>query len=476
MCKGRSLGSLVSRGRFRRQGTQAYSARMSTPTQPYVDQTMLRLAVLQGFDPSRLQPCYYDPEQLWEQLELFGEPVVFQPDQQCLQKAINAAYALLARPHDAPFLRVLNDGEMVDALKLETSAGIGLIGGKGRNIAEGLRREGMVRAHLKAPNPCLAYARTSLGGRTRLVWGYPLEMTMMEARFARVLIDYFLRNESPMAFGLSGYAKGTKIECNIKGHGTVYSLDFSKFDAHVPPKLINAAFDCLGTWFSPEDREQFGWNTIRHYFVSTPIVMPDENLYVGKRKGVPSGSFFTQLVDSYVNLVLIFYGALRQGLVIPGDRVLVLGDDSIFAVRGNLDLAVFAKDMADLGMVLHPEKCGVNTLHFLGYTWYKGRATEPIVRTFTKLCCPEASRYRGLKKRINDPKARADLNLQVLNSACANSYHFALKYGPKNVMAMFVSAATPSDISLLAGTEKQRALSGFSCPRGRNFALRRLLN
>lgn len=46
-------------------------------------------------------------------------------------------------------------------------------------------------------------------------------------------------------------------------------------------------------------------HTIQH-FINRPVVTPDDRMWL-KRVGVPSGSYYTQLVDSIANLIATYY-------------------------------------------------------------------------------------------------------------------------------------------------------------------------
>jgi hypothetical protein len=447
---------------------------MSTPVEtPYVDPVFFRLMKDQGFTDLLRPGNLYDPEFMFEQLARFGAHSRFEPDYEILRRAINIAYSVFAKPRNEGYLKPLTIEETIGVLKLDTSAGIGLPGGKGRHIAEGIRRAYLVLEGKKAPNPCLCYCRLKSCKDPRLVFGYSIEMTMIEATFARPTIDVFMVRDTPMSISKPAFEIGTKINVDMAQYGNVYSIDFSKFDASVPAELIRAAFRAFATWFTEEDRSRGGWDIIVDYFITTPIVMPDEKVYVGKRKGVPSGSFFTQLVDSYVNMVAVAYLVLAQGLQLSKRRILVLGDDSIFAIRGTLDLEKASADAAKLNLKLSPEKCGVNTYHYLGYVWRGCYRDEGLEVTARKLVNPPRPRWLGLGKHPSREQIDT-LNIQVFESMCVNSRSFCWKFGPKTIDEIFVTGATPDVLEAFSGTERQVALNGPPRLRKRPFYMRQI--
>jgi len=62
------------------------------------------------------------------------------------------------------------------------------------------------------------------------------------------------------------------------------ALDFSGFDAHVSTNLIKLAFDVLrhGLFLTP--KEDVLWERVRNYFSTSPFLMPDGNIYSGRRR------------------------------------------------------------------------------------------------------------------------------------------------------------------------------------------------
>jgi len=338
-----------------------------------------------------------------------------------------------------------------------------LIGKKGdpENLSIGLRRERDVKEGRKAPNPCVAFARTQRGGKTRLVWGYPLEMTMMEARFARPIIDQFLRVRTPMTIGTAKYKVGAKISCTMRNRRHTYSLDYSKFDASISKEFILRAFSILETWFSPEDRTAHCWERIVHYFIHTPIVMPDGRLYVGKDRGVPSGSFFTQVIDSVVNLILVYYYLYQRKIRLSIDRLMVLGDDSIFAINEVVELEDIATCLEEVGITLNVSKSKVDSYHYLGAYWYMGIPKLPINEIIKRAICPERSRYIHAKNGEEVVK----IAVGVLNNL-ANSWVEAQVLRPGvNHPSYLLRNNSKLDVDTLFALERARYVEGLGLPK-----------
>lgn len=392
---------LVDRGPFRRAALKSYISRMSTPNPSGLfDNHVATILEQQGFAWEEDPRSVYEPSQLYDALNRYTTDwQQYETIDDSLEYGFRKAYKIFAKLQGEETLSPLSDGDVVaKALKLSKSAGLPLMTSKSDSLTYSFDRDHQIRLGLKSPNPCVAYKRTQKGNKTRLVWGYPLEMTIMEARFARPLIERFKRHATPMAFGMSKCELGSKLHAYFKNaSGTTVCLDYSKYDSTVSASMIRQAFRILSTWFTAEDREQLGWNIIVEYFVSTPIVMPDGHLYTGKRHGVPSGSYFTQMIDSIVNVALIYALQHKCGVKFNPRGLYVLGDDVIVQVTSQVKLKEWANQLSRWGLIVHDdEKTVVGEVHFLGAVWNMGKPDAPIDELVRKACFPESYRdYQG---------------------------------------------------------------------------------
>jgi hypothetical protein len=365
-------------------------------TKVIVLHTLKRVLERQGFqlNDDLDNKSVWSTEELFKRLEEYGRPSDFLVD----DKAWRVAYSrtLEAFGCKGEKLMPLEDVNLMQAVQAEKSAGLPTLRKKGQVFDIERRRMQRIRADKCAPPPCVAYHRVQhgdTGPKTRLVWGYPLSMTLLEAQFAAPLIEAFLSRQSPMAFGCRKVDLVARM-IPVTRAETVLALDYSKFDSSVHAKLIVMAFNVLGTWFSAEAKKVGRWDKIVHYFIHTPILMADGYVY-RKHSGVPSGSFFTQLVDSVVNYFAMQYISARLGVAMDG---LVLGDDSLFSVasegadwlrKGPLGLWKCASVVLELGLRVNVDKSRVylgrsrEAVHFLGHTWSRGyphRVERDIVR------------------------------------------------------------------------------------------------
>jgi hypothetical protein len=265
--------------------------------------------------------------------------------------------------------------------------------------------------------------------KVRSVWNYPAEITMIESIFSTDIYQYHKGNTfSPMFYGSDSIKRLTdRLSVTIEQHEEA-SIDFKGFDYDVPAWLINICFNILKEGFgdfrgrcdnygnvkpsAKEGPEQSSrvFEFVRSYFIRTRIMLQDGTI-LKKCNGVPSGSQFTQLIDSMVNYIMIT--ALTHYRQCYIKDLKVLGDDSHFVFRKKtFDLDLFTLDAKRFfGMTVHPKKCKLHKCapsldrSFLGYRFNGRLLYRPSYEWFRRILYPErdvvnlklaASRVLGL--------------------------------------------------------------------------------
>jgi hypothetical protein len=194
-----------------------------------------------------------------------------------------------------------------------------------------LAREGKLVSRLLAPD--VAFVRTQLAElpntKTRLVFCRSFEHILREGQFADPLIQAYKKVDSPMFIGRHQLKEVPIFLDNLKLMGNIVGIDWSGFDASLSPGLIKIAFRVLRNNLRLTSEEETEYWGLVDLFLKNPLVMPDGYVYQ-KKSGVPSGSYFTQLIDSVCNFLLTTYLQLR--MFGTNYRTKVLGDDSAFAV------------------------------------------------------------------------------------------------------------------------------------------------
>lgn len=110
-----------------------------------------------------------------------------------------------------------------------------------------------------------------------------------------------------------------------------------------------------------------------------------------KACGIVSGSYFTQLVGSIVNYIILRWTCRSHGIHSPFIRV--LGDDSILATDCELELEWFLNSARRLGMAINLRKSvvteNVDELSFLSYNIGRGEPKKSRFAWITALMFPE---------------------------------------------------------------------------------------
>nr|APG78243.1 RdRp [Hubei partiti-like virus 46] len=339
-----------------------------------------------------------------------------QPDCPFLRLAISRAYSAFRLPQPVKMIH-LNDVFCQDldiwnkspclpwsSLGYKTKGDI-------KNDPEAIRKVRLFWHRVKAhedlrPPDCMAFVRPHVCLKTekklRAVWGYPATVTFGEAVFALPLIRAYQTHRRPIAYGYETALGGMRrIYQRFMGKKFYYGLDFSKFDKTVPTWLIHAAFSILASNIDFLNYEDHGvadvrrmyhmFRYIENYFVNTPIRMAD-GLRYRKSSGIASGSYFTQLVGSIVNHILIEWACISLVGKFPDD-VIVLGDDSLFTLPVAVPLDDFEALFSTVGMHLNLSKSQIttelDTMTFLGYKIGRGIPSKDHDDWITALLFPE---------------------------------------------------------------------------------------
>lgn len=271
--------------------------------------------------------------------------------------------------------------------------------------------------------PCSVGVRGALSPeddpKTRLVWMYPAAVTVAEGVYAQPLIKamyeqkakYFLTGVESR-YRISKYLSLISEDKDTYGVG----LDFSSFDCFPVKDLIVDAFKILkqnlafGSYWDPENgvvtagvddsrdhervksRAEHGYDNLVEYFIHTPLILPNGRV-VRKHHGVPSGSHFTNLIDSIVNRLLQkCFGLYTERSI---RELLTNGDDSAFIVSSTYvtnileDAVHFFKHW---WMTCKPEKCVVagtpGQMHISGTKWLCCIPTRTTVDWFQMALYP----------------------------------------------------------------------------------------
>lgn len=306
--------------------------------------------------------------------------------------------------------RALAEASLCDAFSIEatpmsnldvvpwistSSAGYGYHGLKRDNyrLARGRATSNLVHfnaePHTFKSTPWKAFARTQLALREnpkiRHVWGAPFHHILIEGTIAAPIINNLTIHDTPIYIGRNLFKDLPLDIADLATDHYIYCLDISRFDASVNTQFIKWFFKFLRRCVSfPDHFTSTALDYIEHVFHHIPILMPDGVLYECTT-GVPSGSYFTQMLDSYVNLTLMFY--VQLCLFGSTQPTKVLGDDSIFTAPHRFEVSLISDLLSPFNMTINEDKSiitsSIGDVLFLGHNFYGSSVSR---EDFTLAC------------------------------------------------------------------------------------------
>lgn len=227
-------------------------------------------------------------------------------------------------PEKRRFLRPISLESSSKLMKPNTNSGLPYYTRKGKVLQRTLDRFDEILDKYKI---CIAFTRTQEQGKTRLVWGYPLAITLYEMRYYRPLLDYQKRQTWRAALlGPEEVSKAMTRIVNraVKSKLTLVSIDFSAYDASIGTELICKAFAYIKELYQTRYHDDLDY--ICRVNSTIGLLTPD-GIRTGPH-GEPSGSTFTNEVDSIVQwLVANISEVIESGLY------QIQGDDGVYAVK-----------------------------------------------------------------------------------------------------------------------------------------------
>lgn len=260
--------------------------------------------------------------------------------------------------------------------------------------------------------------------KTRLVMCVDAASVLVEQTFGQPILDCILKAQPQYAGGKDDYEIRNFLLRTCTGKRWV-SLDYSKFDATIQGWLIKDVFSFLSEYYSEEHRLAFEWMT--NNFINMQLLMPDGSLK-NLHKGIKSGSYFTQIVGSICNILMILtyfcykFGEKDGKRILNVDRVykelssnifpnnrryltiMSMGDDNIFFTRSKIDMKELSSYLFyNFGAIVtiegekgFDEGSPYDKPHFLKRLWtFQGQYREDL-DMFINLLHPERKRsYDG---------------------------------------------------------------------------------
>lgn len=237
--------------------------------------------------------------------------------------------------------------------------------------------------------------------KTRLVSMVDMFVIFAELKFAKPVQDA-LATYYDYAGGKSNAEISKTVLHRKMEYGHYVSLDYSHFDQSINDWQIEDAFEVIASMFIEYDRELF--DVVVHDFIHKKFLC-DKGL-VHSDRGVPSGSMFTQLIDTIVNLIMI--RTYMNAKKIWRFRCLAMGDDNIIFYGGaTLDLEDISSYLKkNFDVIVNAEKSTsgdrFSDPQFLSMHWTNEGAWRHPNILISKLLYPE--RFRDYRKQGATPE------------------------------------------------------------------------
>jgi hypothetical protein len=334
-------------------------------------------------------------------------------------------------------LRPLSVPNASKYLKNSTNSGLPFYKRKGSVKSDAVSK---LKALLDRKDPCVMFTRTQEGMKTRTVWGYPIADTLLEMQYYRPLLEYQSRLDwrSSVTTPSNVDNKVVKLMNQARANNRfLVSIDFSAYDASIKRRLIESSFDYIKSAFQKKDHGVLDY--IKERMITIGLITPD-GIMIGDH-GVPSGSTFTNEVDSIVQYLIA-----REFTYEDLEDEQIQGDDGIYSTS-------YPSELLD-----HFRSYGLNVNDSKSYTskefciflqkYYSYRYIDegivggiyPTYRALSKLVYPE--RFVDFKEELSGKDYFAIRSLSILENC---KYHPLFRDLVEFVVSIDKYSLIPSD-------------------------------
>lgn len=208
--------------------------------------------------------------------------------------------------------------------------------------------------------------------KSRMFLVYSGLITLFEEKFHGIS-TYLAQVETPYFTGKTGRIYGKQLRSIFSNEKRIIGSDLSGFDKSIKTDLIIAGFVMIRMAFAElSAKDEYLLMQLCTYFcVSTVHVNHPKfgNLTFNKHSGVPSGSVFTNLIDTLVHVIVL---NMNYPTIINDGKFAVCGDDILMSIPksfkvSDLRLAYSKEGLTmkeEVSFIFHPNK-----MLFLGHWW-----------------------------------------------------------------------------------------------------------
>lgn len=393
---------------------------------------------------------FYTLEGHLESIALFNKPLIPEPIDETWARVKTLTHRKISTMFP-PVTSLVFETDL-DLVPFESSsaAGYGYLGKKGegdnlnrakkianaavRQFDEGIENYDSAVSHIiENSTPDVAFTRTQLAKlpsiKVRIVFGEAFHYILIEGLSAAPLLAAFKSKDTFYFTGKDPTIHVPRLLFNMGlDQGWFICLDWKSFDATVQLWEIDHAFNCIESLLLfPTILSYRAFQFAKESFKVRKLAAPDGKLWM-RKGGIPSGSYFTNIIGSVINYVRIHYICEKLGLDIAD--CYVQGDDSVIFVRNTTrpDLWQISEAGESYGWIINPTKCTITQssqeVTFLGRSQIHQLNIRERLKVLRLMCFPE---YEVETPDISTARAKAIAIDAGFQDPLYNKIVFALK-------------------------------------------------
>lgn len=167
--------------------------------------------------------------------------------------------------------------------------------------------------------------------KNRFIYCVPIEITVIEMVFGLdIIFDFQSNSSTPIKLGSTQSELHKYIMKSKRGKNSAAG-DYSKFDSTLPKHMLYTSLHLIKSMLELDPYLSRLFDIMATYIVESNIFHPATG-FTRRNRGLISGSFFTNLVDSICNWYIVEYSSFNNtGVSTPESlSYSVSGDDSVF--------------------------------------------------------------------------------------------------------------------------------------------------
>lgn len=210
--------------------------------------------------------------------------------------------------------------------------------------------------------------------KTRIMYPYPGVFILLEDTFIIPFVDHFIKNDTFYVIGRNGAQLSALLRRKLSPSKRILMADITRFDQDLLNECIIMAFSVIRSQLKLSQHEALLFEQMVAYCCTALMVSksPSQPAYgFIKYKGMPSGSGFTNMVDTLAHAIMLEY-------IFPGITTdcLLCGDDNITDFR-NKSLSVLKQQFKEVfNLTITDSKTKLSNtwtnIEFLGFRWKSG--------------------------------------------------------------------------------------------------------